>query len=68
MFLIANRNHSTREQKVFYPRIENILTANRKIVETIEKSLSPMKIKKSKHVHHDSGYYCPTKGNFVSFA
>ena len=22
MFLIANRNHSTREQKVFYPRIE----------------------------------------------
>jgi len=64
MFLLASRNVSDREQKIFSPRIENLLTANRKSVETIEKSLSPMKIKKSKHVHHDRGYYRPTRGNF----
>ena len=64
MFLLANRNVSDREQKVFSPRTENLLTANRKSVETIEKSLSPMRIKKSKHVHHDRGYYRPTRGNF----
>ena len=54
--LLANRNISDREWKAFYPRVENILTANRKSVETMEKSLSPMKIKKSKHVLHDRGY------------
>ena len=64
MFLLASRNVSDREQKIFSPRIENLLTANRKSVETIEKSLSPMRIKKSKHVHHDRGYYRPTRGNF----
>ena len=65
IFLLANRNISHREQKTFYPRAENILTANRKAVEAIEKPLSPMIIKKSKHVqHHRGGYYYPTKGDF----
>ena len=46
MFLAASRNVSDCKQKAFYLRAENILTANRKRVETIEKSLSSMEIKK----------------------
>jgi hypothetical protein len=46
MFLAASRNVSDCKQKAFYPRAENILAANRKRVETIEKSLSSMEVKK----------------------